>query len=301
MRRNWIISAAALTLVSGTALAQPAKRQQKQDDNTVLRGPDVKRGPAQGDRPQDGRRDGRRDGQRPQVGPEGAGGEQSPFLAHMLAIRSLERSSDSSLKLSEEQKTELKAIAEERRIDLEGFMEAHRDELKALRDKAGVPERGEPGEPGQRARRQRDGEGPRGDRAGDRGPGRDGGGAPPDDMDGPMDDEMMDPMSDGPDGRGGPGGPEGRPGPDGPRERPTPEQMEARKQLRDMMASAVDDTGYVARVNEVLTDAQRKQVEATIAKGRERIARLREGQRGQPGAAREQRAPQERRQRGDRP
>jgi hypothetical protein len=227
MQFNRFMSAAAIVLASGAAFAQSG--------STVLGGPDVKQT------------------ETAQPGAERAE-RPVPFMAHVIALRMMGR--DEALRPTPEQAEQIRALVDERTAEVREFVEAHKEELAALRQQAGLPDRpgpdeapegrpqrrgGEEGTPADRLRGRADRRGPQGEGMEHEGP-----------MDGPM---------------GGP--PEQR-------EPATPEQAAAREKLRALMESAADDKAYTQRLLGILTEPQKAGLAAAIEQGRERMQQRRE-------------------------
>lgn len=234
MQFNRFMSAAAIVLASGAALAQSG--------STVLGGPDVKQTETNQPRAEQTER-------------------PVPFMAHIVALRTMGR--DEALRPTPEQAEQIRALVEERAAEVREFVEAHKEELAALRRQAGLPDRPGPDEaPEARPQRRGDDDAAPADRLrgradrrgkdGERGPRR---GPQGEDMEheGPMD------------------GP-----PDAGREPATPEQAAAREKLRALMESAADDQAYTQRLLGILTEPQRVRLAAVIEQGRERMQQRRE-------------------------
>jgi Spy/CpxP family protein refolding chaperone len=127
-----ITTAAALAVLTGSAFGmQPAKesgRERPARDRTVLRGPDDAGRPDRGDRPAD----------RPGRNAEAARPAGEPgFQMIAMAIRGLQRSDDETLRLTEDQTAQIRAISVEYREATQKFMEENKDEIAKIRAVAG--------------------------------------------------------------------------------------------------------------------------------------------------------------------
>lgn len=122
LNNKWIISAAALATLCGSALAL-APEDTKNEDKTVLKGPQVEdgQGPGSGET---------------MTGERRVGEEQTPFRAYLMAVRTLERAGD-DLKATDDQKEAIRKVAEEHRAAMAAFIEEHKEEIDALRKTAG--------------------------------------------------------------------------------------------------------------------------------------------------------------------
>lgn len=256
------ISAVLLAGLAGTALAQDS------GSDPVLRGPKVKDNSAPGERSTFG-------GGRP----KGKDAQRLiPQPVFMKAVMSLNaEGAPEETRLSDEQAAKLKTIEQEFRGQQREFAQAHRDEVRELASK--LP-------PEDRARiRELMGAGPGGDRRGPANQAKAGQGKRP----GKGEPGAEGPGKPRPGGAGRPGGPEGddRPPPpppppgadgpdemmDGPRDpRPSEaEVQEARGQLKALIEQAPKPEQARAKMWAVLSEPQRKIVEAELVKAREEM------------------------------
>lgn len=245
-----ITTAAALAVLTGSAFGmQPASesgRERPARDRTVLRGPDDAGRPDRGDRPAD----------RPGRNAEAARPAGEPgFQMIAMALRGLQRSDDETLRLTDDQTAQIRAITAEHREAMQQFVEEHKDEIAKIRAVAGEDR---PARFGQRpdAAPAEDGadrpQRPNARRAGDR-PQR------PADAPG-MDDEMGD-----------------APAPQG---EFTPEQRaEAREKLRAMMEAAPHEKEAKKKLMAVLTEPQQARVKEIIEAQAERVRERAQGDR----------------------
>lgn len=218
--------AAILALAGSTAPIvvaddKPADTTQSKDD--ALKGPEVKDRDVPGGRSSFGgeNADRRRDGR---------GGPM--IMLRVLRSLGSEEAPD-EVRASPEQADEIRGIVEEFRDEQKAFRDEHQDEIKTLREKAGLPAfegRRGPGGPG----------GP-GDAGGPGGPG-------------------------GPDGAPQGEGQKGKGKPDRKQARAeaTPEQLEARQQLKALMDKGPKFETYQTRIWEVLSPAQQTYVKGKM-------------------------------------
>lgn len=247
-----VLGYGAAATLAVAAWAGPDKAQDNSSKNQdPLSGPKVESREVPGVDGQFG--EGRRDKMR--------SGERVPTRMFMGAIRSLESpETPEDLRLTDEQRDEIRDIAEEFRGAMQAFRAEHRDELQALRDEA--PGRGGQGARGRADRGQRQGDGPPPNARGQGGPngrGPRGGDAPP-----------PPPPGNGAD--------EGAPPP-----RPSPEQ---RERMAEIMKDAPKAEPYHTRMWAVLSEAQqvvvRERLEKAMAEGPRGEGRRAQG--GQDGA-----------------
>lgn len=244
-----ILTAATLAVLTGSALAaQPAResgRERPADDRTVLRGPDA------------GLPD--RGGRAERAAEQARAAANPGFQMIAMALRGLERSDDETLRLTDTQKEQIRAITAEHREAMRKFMEEHKDEIAKLRaaagedrparfaDRPGAAPRdgGDGAEEGEDARLQR---------VRDRRP-ADGADRPRRPIDAPpprdgMDDEMD----------------------DAPADRMPPEQrLEARAKLRAFMADAPHEQEAKRKLMDVLTQPQKDRVTEIMKAQAERL------------------------------
>jgi hypothetical protein len=169
--------------------------------------------------------------------------ERVPTRMFLGAIRSLESpETPEDLQLSDEQRDQIRDIAEEFRGAMQAFRAEHREELAALREKAPPGARGR----GDGARRQGDGPPPNqnGQRRGQ---------GPPDGR-GPRADNAPPPPA-----------PRGAEAHDGPPP-PPPPNAEARERLAELMKDAPKAEPYHTRMWAVLTEAQQVVVRERLDK-----------------------------------
>jgi hypothetical protein len=171
------------------------------------------------------------------------------------------------LRLTDDQREQIRAIADEFRDQMREFREQHKDEFEKLRG-AGRPDRGPREGRGQRRGPDRDDRAPRDRddndmRAGPRNAG-------PQNADAQRDDNAPPP----PRQRGERPGP----GPRGERDEASPDQKAARQQMRDLMSKGPKIEDFQARLWDVLTPAQRELANQRLEAFRDQ-APPREGQR----------------------
>lgn len=167
------------------------------------------------------------------------------------------------LRLTDDQREQIRAIADEFRDQMREFREQHKDEFEKLRDAAGRPERGPREGRGQRGGPDRDDRAPRDRDDNDMRAG-------PQNADAQRDDNAPPPPRQR-EGRRGPG-----PRPE--RDEPSADQKAARQQLRDLMSKGPKIEDFQARLWDVLTPAQRELANQRLEAFRDQ-APPREGQR----------------------
>jgi hypothetical protein len=154
-----------------------------------------------------------------------------PFRAYLSAVRGLNKAAQDNpeLALTDEQKEQLKEIAQKHREKMKAFMDEHQEELAEFRGVGG--ERGERGQRGQRGQRGAEGK-ERGQRGGPQGE-----------------------LGDKPQGERG--------------DRPSPEeQQRMREKMGELMAQAPSDQEAKKQLWAVLTEDQQAAVKENIAEMR---------------------------------